>query len=69
MKITGFVLILIGLALTIYTSVNVFTKEKVVDLGKLQITHEQPHYYSWSPLLGFAVILIGVLVVWQASRK
>ncbi len=69
MKTTGFIILIIGVALTIFTTVKFFTKEKVADLGIIEITQNKPHEISWSPLIGFAVIGIGGLVLWQASKK
>jgi len=69
MKAAGIVIIVIGLLLTIFTAFTFFTKEKVVDIGNLQITHDQPHYYRWSPLIGIVVIGIGGIVLWQSGKK
>jgi len=69
MKTTGIILIIIGLALTIITTFKFFTKEKVVDLGPIEITTEKPHEINWSPLLGIAVIGIGGVILWQGSKK
>lgn len=69
MKATGILIIIIGLALTIVTTFKFFTKEKVVDLGKVEITSQKPHELNWSPILGIAVIGIGGIVLWQASKK
>ncbi|MBN2806742.1 MAG: hypothetical protein JXR22_08790 [Prolixibacteraceae bacterium] len=69
MKTTGIALIIIGLVLTIITSFSFFTKEKVVDLGKLEITTEKPHSVNWSPILGVALIGIGGIALWQGTRK
>lgn len=69
MKKIGFVLIAIGLALTIFTTVTYFTKEKVVDIGILEITANEPHRFNWSPLVGVAVMVIGGVFVWQGSKK
>lgn len=69
MKATGIILIIIGLALTIITTFKFFTKEKVVDLGAIEITTEKPHEINWSPLLGIAVIGIGGVILWQGSKK
>ena len=38
MKTTGIIILLVGLGLTLTTSLSFFTKEKVVDIGKLEIT-------------------------------
>ena len=69
MKTTGFIIILIGLLLTIFTAFTFFTKEKVVDLGKIEITRNEPHRINWSPIVGIALMGVGGLVVWQSSKK
>ncbi len=69
MKPAGIVIILLGVLLTIFTAVTYFTKEKVVDIGALHVTREQPHYMQWSPIVGVVLIVVGVGVLWQSSRK
>lgn len=69
MKTTGIIIFLVGLALTVFTTFKFFTKEKVVDLGALEITRDEPHTFNWSPLVGIAIMGIGGVVVWQASKK
>ena len=43
--------------------------EKIVDIGKMEITTEKPHQLNWSPLIGIAVMGVGGVFLWQASRK
>ena len=69
MKKIGIVIILIGLGLTIFTAFTIFTKEKVVDIGSVEITRDKPHHLNWSPLIGIAVIAIGGIVLWQSPKK
>lgn len=69
MKTTGIFIIVIGLLLTIFTAFTFFTKEKVVDIGKVEITADKPHHVNWSPLIGVAVMVIGGVVLWQSSKK
>lgn len=69
MKTTGITLLIIGLLMTIYTTFNFFTKEKVIDIGKVEITREKPHNYSWSPLIGIAIMGIGGIVLWKGTKK
>lgn len=69
MKKTGIITILVGLALTIFTAFTFFTKEKVVDIGTVEITRNKPHQLYWSPILGIAVMGIGGVVLWQSSKK
>ena len=69
MKATGITLLVIGLLLTIVTSFKFFTKEKVVDIGKVEITADKGHNLSWSPMIGVGVMIIGGIVYWTASKK
>ena len=69
MKKTGIFIILIGLVLTIFTAFTFFTKEKVVDIGNVEITHDKPHHINWSPLAGIAVMGIGGVVLWLSYKK
>ena len=69
MKTTGIILIIIGVALTLFTTFKFFTKEKVVDIGNLEITRDKPNTFTWSPVIGLIVVGIGGIVLWQASKK
>jgi hypothetical protein len=68
MKKIGIIIIIVGLALTFFTAFTLFTKEKVVDLGAIEITKNKPHHLNWSPLIGIAVMGIGGVVVWQSNK-
>ncbi|MBK7428552.1 MAG: hypothetical protein IPI60_16830 [Saprospiraceae bacterium] len=69
MRTTGIILIIIGIILTVVTSFKFFTKEKVVDIGALEITADKPNYLSWSPILGIVIIVVGGVVLWQAKKN
>lgn len=69
MKTTGIILLIVGLILTIFTSFKFFTKEKVVDLGKVEITTEKPHKVNWSPIIGIAIMGAGGIVLLLGYRK
>ena len=69
MKTTGIVIIIIGIMLTIFTAFTYFTKEKIVDIGKVEITRNKPHNLNWSPLIGIAVIGVGGIILWRSGKK
>ncbi|MCX6300739.1 MAG: hypothetical protein NTW82_01015 [Bacteroidia bacterium] len=69
MKKAGIVIVILGLILTIFTAVTVFTREKVVDIGDVKITRNKPHRLNWSPLIGIAVMGIGGVVYVMAPKK
>ncbi len=58
----------IGLVMTLYTGFNYITREKVVDIGKIEITTDKNNTVSWGPFVGLGVIIIGG-VVFLAGRK
>lgn len=69
MKSTGVVLIIVGIIMSIINAFKFFTKEKVVDLGVVEITRDKPNLISWSPLLGIAIIVAGIIILFIATRK
>jgi uncharacterized membrane protein YiaA len=69
MKKLGYALLLIGLVLTIFTTVTFFSRERVAKIGDINITANKRHNLKWSPLVGIAVMAIGGVVVWQAPKR
>lgn len=69
MKKVGIILMIVGLALTIFTAVTYFTRERVVDIGGLKISANVPHHLNWSPLVGIGVIVGGAVILLLARRK
>ena len=69
MKQLGIVIMILGLGLTLFTAITFFTREKVVDLGVVEITRNQPHYLNWSPFVGMAVMVIGGFMIYLANKK
>ena len=69
MKKAGIFIIILGAALTIFTAITFFTREKIVDIGNLKITANKPHHLSWSPLIGIAVMVVGGVVVLVSNKR
>lgn len=69
MKKAGIIIMLIGLGLTFFTGFTYFTKEKVVDIGNIEITRSQPHHFNISLLVGFAVMGIGGALIFMSNKK
>ena len=59
MKAAGVVILIVGLLLTLYTGFTYITKEKVVDLGSVEITKDKDHTVAWQPYIGIGVMVIG----------
>ena len=70
MKKAGIVILLVGLLMTTYTGFTYFTREKVVDIGKLEITKENQHSINWQPYVGIGIMIIGgIVLVLGVNRK
>jgi len=69
MKILGFILIGLGIIMMIYTGFNYVSTEKVVDLGPIEINAEKNHPVKWSPIVGIALIVGGIVVVAIDKKK
>ncbi|RPH29206.1 MAG: hypothetical protein EHM93_17560 [Bacteroidales bacterium] len=69
MKPLGIIILLVGLCITIYTGFNLVTKEKVLDLGKVEITQEKDHKVTWSPLVGVLVMVVGAGVLIYGIKR
>lgn len=69
MKNVGIIIFVLGFALTVFTAFSFFTKEKVVDLGNVEITRKKEHRLTISPLIGIAVMGLGGIILWQANNK
>ena len=69
MKTAGIVILVVGLLITLFTGFNYVTKEKVVDIGNLEITKDKNHSMVWSPLLGIAVMVVGGGVLLYGAKK
>ena len=63
MKTAGVIIIIVGLLMTLYTGFTYVTKEKVVDLGELEITKDNEHN------LGIGMIVIGGVVLILDRKK
>lgn len=62
MKKAGLIIFAIGMIVTIFTGLNYTTKEVVLNAGDMNITRDVEHGFSWSPVIGVIIMLIGVAV-------
>lgn len=68
MKTAGIVLIIVGLLLTVITGFGFFTKEKVLDIGRVEVNKQEKHNVNWSPYVGVGIMIVGGIML-IAGRK
>jgi hypothetical protein len=66
--VIGLILIVIGIVAFAYQGISYTTREKVIDLGPLQMTAEKTRTLPLPPIVG-AVTLIGGIVLLVVGRK
>jgi uncharacterized membrane protein HdeD (DUF308 family) len=66
--VLGVVLLVLGIIALGYQGISYTTQKKVVDLGPIQATKEEPHNIPLPPVVG-AIALIGGLVVLFTSKR
>jgi hypothetical protein len=59
MKIAGLVILTIGIILSLFTGFTYMSKEKVADIGEIEITRNKNHDITLSPFVGIVVIFVG----------
>ena len=69
MKTAGIIIFVIGLLMTIYTGVTYVTREKIVDVGELEVTVNDRHTIHWQPYVGIGAMIIGGLLFVLSRKK
>jgi hypothetical protein len=69
MKIAGIVLVAIGVLMLIFNTINFTTKEKVVDIGPLEVNKEEERTIGWPVFVGGIVLAAGIGLTVAGSRN
>jgi hypothetical protein len=59
MKKAGVIILIIGLAVTMFTGLNFVTSSEKKGVEKLSISFKNNYALSWSPVIGSVVMVIG----------
>jgi hypothetical protein len=69
MKVVGIVLVILGVVGLAYGGFTWTTKEKVADMGPLQVTHDKTQSLPLPPIAGGVCLIAGVVLVVAAGRE
>ncbi len=67
-RIIGIVLLVVGIAMLIWTGFTYTKKDKVIDAGPVQVSAERQHTVSWPPFAG-ALLVVGGIVLLVTAKK
>jgi hypothetical protein len=69
MKIIGVVLIVVGAIALAYGGITYTSREKVVDIGPVEMTAEREKTIPLPPVLGALALVGGIVLVIAGGRK
>lgn len=67
--VIGIILIALGIIALAYEGISYTTREKVVDLGPLQVMGDKTHNIPLSPILGAVAIAGGAALLFMGRGK
>lgn len=68
MRTIGIVLLIVGIAMFIWTGFTYTKKEKVIDAGPIQVSADKQETVNWPPYAG-GILVVGGIVLLLASNK
>jgi hypothetical protein len=67
--IIAIILIVLGIAAFVYQGITYTTREKVVDIGSIQMTAEKTKTIPLPPIVGAIALVGGIVLLVVGSRK
>ena len=62
-KTIGIILIIVGAVMLVWTGFSFTRKEKVVDVGPLEITADKKEQVNWPPYVGGIILVAGIVLL------
>jgi hypothetical protein len=67
--LAGIILIVIGIAALAYQGITYTTREKVVDIGPIQMTAEKTKTFPLPPIVGGVALVGGIVLLVMGIKK
>jgi hypothetical protein len=68
-SLIGIILIVVAIAAFAYQGISFTTREKVIDLGPLQVTADKTRTLPLSPIVGGLSLISGVALLFMGQKK
>lgn len=68
-KTIGIILVIVGVIMLVWTGFSFTKKEKVVDIGSLEITADKKEQVNWPPYVGGVVLVAGIVLLIIPRRR
>lgn len=67
-KSIGLILLIVGIVMLIWTSFTYTKREKIIDVGPLQVSADRQKTVNWPPYAG-VILVVGGVVLLLTSKK
>jgi hypothetical protein len=68
-KVIAVLLIVLGLVALAYGGITMTTRDKIVDLGPVEVTQEEQHRLPLPPIVGGVAVAAGIILLVAGARK
>ena len=68
-RLTGIILIVIGIIALTYQGITYTTREKVVDIGPIQVTADKTKTLPLPPIVGAVALVGGIILLVMGNKK
>ena len=69
MKILGIILIVVGIAVFAYQGITYTSREKVIDVGSVEVTAEKTSTFPLPPIVGGIALVGGIVLLLVGGKK
>lgn len=68
-KTIGIILVIVGAIMLVWTGFSFTRKEKVVDIGSLEISADKKEQVNWPPYVGGVILVAGVVLLLVPRKR
>jgi len=69
MKVTGIILIVIGILMFVFNNISFTQEKKVIDLGPLQVNRQEQKTIGWPMYAGGIAVIAGIALIALDRKK
>ncbi len=69
MKGIGVIVLVLGIIMLIWTGFSYTKKEKIIDIGPLEVNADKEKQINWPPYIGGILIIGGIIILLVGKRK
>jgi len=69
MRIFGIVLIVVGILMFVFSSINFQTEKTVLDIGPIKVDKKENHSIGWPAYAGGIAVIAGIVLIVAGKPK